>query len=100
MAEEEDLDESLLEVNDRSDVRGDVCGDAALRRLRMLTDLAALNATEEIIIMQYYTMVVWTVARTIASYLRYKKKEVCDGFGFWILLISVSVVTQVRIRRH
>lgn len=83
MAEEEDLDESLLEVNDRSDVRGDVCGDAALRRLRMLTDLAALNATEEIIIMQYYTMVVWTVAR---SKLRYKKKEVCDAmaldFGF------------------
>ena len=55
MAEEEDLDESLLEVNDRSDVRGVVCGDTALRRPRMLADLAAaLNATEEIIIMQYY----------------------------------------------
>ncbi len=50
MAEEEDLDESLLEVND---LRRDVCGDAALRRPRMLADLAAaLNATEEIIIMR------------------------------------------------
>lgn len=49
--EEDDLDESLLEVNDRSDVRGAACGDAAWRMmLRMLTDLAALNdATEEII---------------------------------------------------
>ncbi len=54
MAEEEEdvaLDESLLEVNDRSDevVRGAACGDAALRTPRMLTDLAVLNATEEII---------------------------------------------------
>lgn len=50
MAEEEDLDESFLEVKDRSDVRGAACGDAALRTLRMLADLAALkNAIEEII---------------------------------------------------
>ncbi len=54
MAEEEEdvaLDELLLEVNDRSDevVRGAACGDAALRTPRMLTDLAVLNATEDII---------------------------------------------------